>query len=173
MFFDNWAGLLKTAIAGVSAYLGLLVLLRISGKRTLSKMNSFDFVVTIALGSTLASTILSKSVAVLEGVVALGTLIFLQYFITWLSVRSKTVSGIIKAEPKLLYHKEDFLPVAMKMERVNKEEILQAMRRSGVGNIKDVDAVVMETDGSLSIIPASEDSEEITTLSDLDSMKHE
>ena len=55
MFFDSWAGLGRVLVVGVLAYSALVLLLRISGKRTLTKMNAFDLVVTVALGSTLAT----------------------------------------------------------------------------------------------------------------------
>ena len=63
MLFDSWVGLGRVIVAGILAYAGLILLLRISGKRTLSKMNAFDLVVTVALGSTLATVLLSRSVA--------------------------------------------------------------------------------------------------------------
>ncbi len=77
MFFQNWSGLLRTVVVGVLAYVALVALLRVSGKRTLSKMNAFDFVVMVALGSTLATILLSKNVALAEGVVAFAVLISL------------------------------------------------------------------------------------------------
>ena len=89
-------------VVGVLAYVALVFLLRISGKRTLSKMNAFDFVVTVALGSTLATILLSKDVPLAEGVLAFALLIALQYVIAWFSVRSRTVSRFVKAEPTLL-----------------------------------------------------------------------
>jgi uncharacterized membrane protein YcaP (DUF421 family) len=71
MFFDDWFGLLRILIVSILAYGALIVLLLASGKRTLSKWNSFDFVVTIALGSTLATVIMSKDVSFTEGIFAL------------------------------------------------------------------------------------------------------
>ena len=68
MFFDTWSGLLRIIVVGTLAYAALVVLLRVWGKRTLSRMNAFDFVVTVALGSTLATVLLSRNVALLEGV---------------------------------------------------------------------------------------------------------
>lgn len=88
--------------------------LRISGKRTLSKWNAFDFVVTIALGSTLATVLLSKQVALAEGVLAFALLIALQFAITSLSVRSSVVRRLIKAEPTFLLAQGQFLHRAMK-----------------------------------------------------------
>jgi uncharacterized membrane protein YcaP (DUF421 family) len=79
MFFDSWSGIGRTVVVGVLAYLGLVVLLRSSGKRTLSKMNAFDFVVTVALGSTLATSLLSREVALVEAMVAFAVLVCAQY----------------------------------------------------------------------------------------------
>lgn len=152
MFFNGWSGLLRIVLVGVLAYVALIILLRVSGKRTLSKMNAFDFVVTIALGSTLATVLLSKTTPLVDGVVALALLIFLQYVITWLSVRSKAFSKLVKAEPKLLFYRGDFISEVMRQERVNEGEVLQAMRKQGVHNYQDVEAVVLESDGNLSII---------------------
>lgn len=156
MFFDSWMGLVRTAVVGICAYGALLLLVRISGKRTLSKMNAFDLIVTVALGSTLATILLSKDTALAEGVLALALLIFFQFIITWLSVRSETVSGLVKAEPRLLFHKGEFLRSAMKTERVNEGELLQAMRSQGISHLEQVGAVVLETDGSFSIVEKTE-----------------
>ena len=53
VFFQGWGGIARTLVVGVIAYAGLVLILRLSGKRTLSKLNAFDFVVTVAFGSTL------------------------------------------------------------------------------------------------------------------------
>jgi uncharacterized membrane protein YcaP (DUF421 family) len=165
MFFDGWAGLGRTVAVGVCAYVALVLLLRVSGKRTLTKMNAFDFVITVALGSTLATVLLSKNTALAEGVLALALLIFLQFIITWLSVRSKTVSRLVKAEPRLLFRSGEFVWGAMKAERINEGEILQAMRSQGASRKEDVEAVVLESDGRLSILQKS--TAEATVLSNV------
>src|SRR5919106_2012602 len=126
MFFDSWTGLGRVLMVGTLAYVALVAVLRISGKRTLTKLNAFDLVVTVALGSTLATVLLSKSVALAEGVLALGLLVFLQYAIAWLSVRSPGFQALIKAEPTLLLHRGRFLAAAMRAERITREEILAA-----------------------------------------------
>src|ERR671917_23739 len=104
MFFDSWAGLGRVAVVGVVAYVVLVLLLRISGKRTLSKMNAFDLVITVALGSTLATVLLSSSVALVEGLLAFALLIFLQFAVTWLSVGSSAFRAFVKNKPKLLFY---------------------------------------------------------------------
>ena len=93
--FGGWSGLVRVAVVGALAHVALVALLRVPGKRTLSKMNAFDLVVTVALGSMLATIILSKSTALIEGVLAMALLIGLQLTITWLSVRSSTVGELV------------------------------------------------------------------------------
>lgn len=162
MFFNGWTGIWRTFVVGILAYITLILLLRISGKRTLSKMNAFDFVVTVAIGSTLATILLSKTVALLEGILALALLIFLQYAITWASIHYKFTSRIVKSEPRLLYHKGEFINKAVKEERIMKEEILQAVRNQGIASLTNVQSVVLETDGSFSIIKSSGESNQST-----------
>lgn len=155
MFFDDWSGIVRILIVGVLAYAALVVCLRVSGKRTLSKWNAFDFVVTIALGSILASVILSKDVVLIEGVIAFALLIGLQFVITRLSVRFDSIKNVVKAEPTLLFDKGEFLPEAMRRQRVTESEIRAAIRSNGLAAIETIEAVVLETDGTFSVVKKS------------------
>ena len=166
MFFGTWDSLERILVIGPLAYLGLLVMLRLSGKRTLSKMNIFDFVVTISLGSTLASALLSKDVSLAAAVCSFGVLIGLQFLISWLSVRSETVSRLVKAEPALLYHRGVFLHTAMRRERVVEAEIRAAVRSQGIAVMTQAEAVVLETDGSFTVLKPPGD-QAATALSDV------
>ena len=165
LFFDSWSGLVRVAVVGVLAYSGLVLLVRISGKRTLSKMNAFDLVVTVALGSTLATVILAKDVALAEGMVAFALLIGLQFSITWLSVRSATVSQLVKAEPTLLFYQGAFLPDQLQRSRVLEAEVRAAIREQGIAALDEVEAVVLETDGSFAVVSRAEGP--ATTLGEL------
>jgi uncharacterized membrane protein YcaP (DUF421 family) len=150
--FDSWSGLLRVLVVGIAAYTALVMLLRITGKRTLSKLNAFDLVVTVALGSTLASILTSKSVALAEGVAALALLILLQLVVTWLSVRAPWFGRVIKAEPTLLLRNGEPLQDAMRRERITEDEVLSAIRAAGGSGFDEAEAVVLETDGSLAAI---------------------
>lgn len=151
MFFDGWSGLVRVVVVGTCAYVALIVLLRASGKRTLSKLNAFDFVVTVALGSTLATVLLSSSVALAEGVLALALLVGLQYVVAWASARSRRIERVVKSEPRLVY-RQGFLPQAMRLERVTADELRQAARQHGHADLSHVAAVVLETDGTLTVL---------------------
>ena len=152
MLFNGWAGPLRILIVGTAAYVVLIFLLRITGKRTLSKMNAFDLIVTVALGSTLATVLLDNAVPLFEGLSALALLVFLQYLITWGSVRSAFVRDLVKSEPTLLVRDGKCLHNAMRTARITQDEIYAALRQQGVENLSTVKLVVLETDGSLSVV---------------------
>ncbi|MGE0225427.1 MAG: DUF421 domain-containing protein [Acetobacteraceae bacterium] len=156
MFFDSWGSLVRIAVVGTLAYLALILLLRISGSRTLAKLNAFDLIVTVSLGSTLATVMLNSSIALAEGLLAFALLVGLQYVVAWLSVRSERFDAIVKSEPALLFHRGRFLEGMMRQERVTREEVLSAIRASGGAQPQDMVAVVLETDGSLSVIPSGQ-----------------
>ncbi len=157
MFFDGWTGLARVVVVGTLAYAALMVILRVSGNRTLSKLNAFDLVVTVALGSTLATILLSKDVALAEGLLALALLVGLQFAVTWSSVRSSAVARLVKSEPSLLLYRGECLHRRMRRARVTEEEVRSAVRDQGIGALNEVEAVVLETDGSLSIVKRVEE----------------
>ncbi|ACF02319.1 conserved hypothetical protein [Rhodopseudomonas palustris TIE-1] len=158
MFFDDWEALKRMLIVGTLAYVGLVIILRISGKRTLTKLNAFDLVITVALGSTLSAALINRSISLSEVLLAFSLLIVLQLAITWMSVRFRTVERCVKSEPTLLLHRGRCLGDAMEDQRVTRSELMAAIRSSGVAHC-NVAAVVMETDGSLSVVEQASESD--------------
>ena len=152
MWFDTWSDIWRVLVISAAAYLAIVVILRVSGKRALSKLNAFDFVVTIALGSILASVILTKSVSLAEGIAAFMGLALLQMLVTWLSNKSHTFAKALRSEPKLLLSDGNFHDDALANERVTRDEVEAAIRKEGYGKIDEITAVVLESDGSLSVI---------------------
>lgn len=159
MFFDGWDDLVRVLVVGVLSYVGIVVLLRATGKRTLSKMNAFDFIVTVALGSILASLLLNEDVTLSEGLLAIAVLCALQYAVTWLSLRSEWFQSLVKARPAVLLSRGERLPEAMRRERVTEEEILAALRAHGMAGPEEAAAVILETDGSLTALPTRKGAE--------------
>lgn len=152
VFFDSWATLLRTLVVAVLAYAVLILFLRVSGKRTLSKMNAFDLIVTVALGSTLATVLLNKDVALAEGTLAFALLIGLQFIVTWSSVRVRWVRRWVTGEPRMLYYRDELLSDALRTARVTVDEVEAAVRTAGLSALHEAESVVLETDGSFSVI---------------------
>ena len=159
MFFSSGTALVRTLVVGVLAYVSLVLLLRLSGRRTLSKMNAFDLVITVALGSTFATILLNQDVSLTQGVFALALLIGLQYIVTWSSVRIAWVRRMVTGEPALLFYRGHFLGDALRAARVTEDEVRAAMRSSGSVAIERIEAVVLETDGSFSVIQSGADAQ--------------
>ena len=153
--FNSWADILRTIVVGALAYAGLIAMLRISGKRTLAKLNAFDLVVTVALGSTLATVVLSKSTSLAEGLSAFALLIALQYLVTWTSVRSPTVARLVLSEASLLMRDGEILHHARRRARVTEEDLMAVIRNSSTPDPRDVAAVILESDGSFSVIASA------------------
>jgi len=156
MFFKSWDNLIQVAVVSALVYIGLVTFLRFSGKRTLSSMNAFDFIVTVAFGSTLASTILPSTVTLADGLLALGMLIILQLIVAWIEIRSSLFHNIVTSHPAIIFFRGEFVEDVMRRERVEHGEILAIIRRNGILDLDAVEAVVLETDGSFSVLAQSE-----------------
>jgi len=156
-FFDGWAGVARVIVLGAAGYAGIVLVLRLTGKRTLSKMNAFDLVVTVALGSTFATLVVSGQTALVEGLAAFAALSLLQYGVAWGAARWPAFRDIVKARPALLLEEGRMLDAALEAERVSPEEVLAAIRQSGQRRIEDVRAVLLETDGTFSVIAGGGD----------------
>ncbi len=154
MWFDSWSDVLRVLLVGPASYLAVVVVLRASGKRTLSKLNAFDLVVTVALGSTLATIFLSKDVSWSEGVAALAVLALLQLVVAVLTSRVPAARRLVTAGPTLLLQDGRMIDPALRDARLTEAEVRQAIRGSGAGDVSTVAAVVLESDGSLSVISA-------------------
>jgi uncharacterized membrane protein YcaP (DUF421 family) len=155
VWFDSWSDILRIILVGAASYTTLVAILRLSGKRTLGQLNVFDFVVTVALGSTLATIFLSTDVSWAEGATALGLLAALQLLVAWISARWPRMRGVFTAEPALLLAGGRFRHDAMRRNRLTESELRQAVRMQGTGDLSRVEAVVFETNGKLSVITSS------------------
>lgn len=164
MFFNDWQALLRILIVGTLAYVGIVLMLRVTGKRTLSKMNAFDLIVTVAFGSVLATTILARDVPLMDGLAAFALLIALQFAVTWSSSRWHWFQSVVKAEPRLLAFEGEPLEDAMRSERITRVELDAAIRSAGLPGIESAYAVVLETEGTLTVVPLDEDAERYGSL---------
>ena len=152
MWFDSWADLARVVIVGTAAYLGLMLVLRVSGKRTLSQLNAFDFIVTVALGSTLATILLSSDVSFVEGLVALALLAALQWIVAIVASRWPRARRAITSQPRVVLRDGRLDIDALAACRLAEADVRQAVRSSGSGDLGDIAVVVLETNGTLSVI---------------------
>jgi uncharacterized membrane protein YcaP (DUF421 family) len=156
IFFDSWDSVVRVIITLIVTYPALIVLLRIYGKRSLAKLNMFDFIITVALGSSLASVIISKDITVTDGIVILGMLLTAQYIVTKLSLKWEITERFIKSDPTIVFYDGEFVDDGMNFARVSKAEVLYAIRKQGIACLTAVHAVVLENNGELSVLQGSD-----------------
>ena len=161
-FWNGWEPLLRTVVVGTLTYISIIVILRISGKRTLATMNAFDFLITVALGSAYGRILTAKQVSLAEAVTTFMLLALLQFVVSKLENKYQWFYQMVTSQPTLLYYKGEFLEKAMRKQRVRKDSLLGAVRKKRFSSLEDVEAIVLETDGSLSIIQKQEQSDQST-----------
>lgn len=154
-FWNGWEPLLRTIVVGTLTYISIIFILRISGKRTLAKMNAFDFVITLALGSAYGRILTAKQVSVAEAITTFALLALLQFIVSSLENKSRWFYQLVTSQPTLLYYRGRFLDKAMRKQRVRKESLLGTVRKKKYSSLEEVEAIILETDGSLSIIGKS------------------
>ena len=149
---SGWGAVLRVLLTAPLAYAATVAVLRLSGKRSVAKLSAFDLVVTVALGSSLSSIVLSSSVPLTEGLVGIATLLLLQWLVSFATSRSATVRSIVKSPPRVLAMGGELVEEALAREKLGPDEVHAAVRRHGKGALADVAAVVLESDGTLSVI---------------------
>lgn len=152
VFFDDWSALVRVVIMTITIYVWLILVLRVSGKRTLAKLNAFDFVVTVALGSMLAAAILNENVAWAEAAVGFVLLAILQFAVATLTRWFDPFSKLVRSSPRLLLFQGKILHDSMRSERITESDLRGAARNKGAGNLNSLYAIVLETDGTFSVI---------------------
>lgn len=155
-FYDGWEPVLRILVVGTLGYLALIALLRASGKRTLAQMNSFDFVITVAVGASFGRVLTARSIPLAEATTAFALLISLQFAVSRLQMRSRWFASVVTADPTLLYYRGELRRSAMRRVRLTEDELRATVRQHGAGSLADVAAVVMESNGTLSVIASAE-----------------
>lgn len=157
LWYNSPESILKVLIATPLVYIAVIIFIRLSGKRSTSQMNSFDWIVTVAMGSLVASPILLKGIGILEALLAIAMLLGLQWLLTAVIVRHAPAARLVKARPTILLYRGEFQSDAMRGERVSEQEVLAAIRESGLADPSHAEAVILESDAQLSVISRSSD----------------
>jgi uncharacterized membrane protein YcaP (DUF421 family) len=144
--------LLRTVII----YFLVLFAMRIMGKAELSNLDPFQIVMLFMIAELAAFPIESPDISILAGISAIAALLFLEVFISYISTKSRKVSAFFKGKPSILIDKGALNIKELKKLRITIEDLAQLLRIKDIPAISDVDYVVMETNGEISVIPKSE-----------------
>ena len=155
------SALLMVLFTTVAIYLTLIILTRVAGLRSFSKMSSFDFAITVAIGSVIASTILSDNPPLLQGMAGLAFLYLIQITVASLRGKSEYLSRLVDNPPLLLMDGSIFLEENMRKAKITHDDLRAKLREANVTQLKQVKAVVMEATGDVSVLHHSDPAHKI------------
>lgn len=138
-------------LRAIIVYIFLLVILRLTGKRQIGQMAPFDLVLLLVLSNAVQNSMNGGDNTVLAGVILSVTLIALNSLIAYLTYKSKKIEAFIEGRPQVLIHNGHVFEDVMKKEKLTRQEIDSALRRSGVAAVDDVHFAILETNGDISV----------------------
>lgn len=152
MIFEDFENIKQIIIMATLVYFSIVVILRSFGKRTLLSLTAFDFLVTVTIGSIASKIILSPDVTFADGLAALITLVLLKYLVSKANIHFKFINKMLRAGPTLLYYNGEYLKKNLDKMRMTKEEVRQEVRIQSGNVIENIDAVILESNGTVSVV---------------------
>jgi len=146
---NGWSIVARTLIV----YGALLAGLRLAGKRELGQMTPFDLVVILLIANAVQNAMVGPDTSVTGGLIAAGVLVTVNYGVASARERLPLLRRAVEGTPTLLINDGRFVPEHLRREGLEEDEVLMAIREHGVADVKDVRMAVLETDGSISIVP--------------------
>lgn len=151
---DN--SIINTVLRSILMYVFALLLARLMGRKLISQMTFFDFVVGVSMGSLVANAMISTSASSLISTVALIIISLTTIGIDYFNLKSFNVRKIIDSEPVTLVKNGTIVDENMKNTRMTVSELMMKMREKNAFNLADVEFAIMEMDGQLSVLPKAD-----------------
>lgn len=148
----SWTAIIMVLVSAIGIYIAVIFFTRISGLRSFSKMSSFDFAMTVAVGSIIATAVLTKDPPLLQSVIALGALYALQIGIAKLRGISPFIDNLVDNQPILLMKGPQILDKNLKATKVTHDDLRAKLREANVTDYSQIKAVVLETTGDISVL---------------------
>lgn len=164
----DWQQIVGITVSVIGFYFFLIMFTRIVGLRSFSKLSSYDLAMTVGIGSILASTVLSKSTSLLQGVFAIGVLFLLQALLSIVRRKFKPIKALIDNQPLVLMTNGEYLWDNLKKAKLSTNDIKQILRKNGIKAKSEVFAVIMETTADISVIKNNEVVPDWSLFDDID-----
>ncbi len=160
----SWSAVLMVIITTIGIYIALIAFTRIAGLRSFSKMSSFDFAITVAFGSIIASTILAKDPPLLQAVIGLGSLFGIQMIVANLRGKSPIMTKLVENDPILLMKGSTVLDENLKIAKVTHDDLRAKLREANVTQLSQIYAVIMEATGDISVMHNDSDEHQLDDI---------
>jgi len=147
-------------VSTVGIYAVVILFTRLNGLRTFSKMSSYDFAITIAVGSVVAGTALSDTPSLIEGAVALGALYLCQRAVSWARYHYNA-SQLVDNDPVVLMVGDTLFKDVLENTRVTENDVYGKLREANVLDFDEVQAVILESTGDISVLHGEPDTKKL------------
>jgi len=138
----------------IVVYVALLVGLRLSGKRELGQLTSFDLVVILLVSNAVQNAMVGPDTSLVGGLVAAATLLLVNQLVGRLDFQWPWLHHQLVGQPSLLINRGRFIDDHLRREGVTRDEVFEALREHGVTDLDQVQMAVLEVDGTISVVPA-------------------
>lgn len=153
----TYTELLMVTLSGLGIYVALLAFTRLVGLRSFSKMSSFDFAITVAFGSIIATTLVAKTPSLAVGAMGLAVLFGIQFIVSKTRNLTTAVERLVDNVPLLIMNRQQVLTDHLKQARITEEDLKAKLREAGITHRKQILAVVFETTGEVSVLKITDD----------------
>jgi uncharacterized membrane protein YcaP (DUF421 family) len=145
---------MEAIIRALAIYLFLLLIMRISGRRTLAQMTNFDMILVLIISEATQQALLGEDFSIINSFLVIITLVGTDIILSLLKLKFPSLSKVIDGVPTVLLKDGKPIEERLKKARVDEDEILESARiNQGIGTMDEIKYAVLEIDGDISIIP--------------------
>lgn len=152
----TWDVLANIALRTTVVYIAVLIGLRLTGKRQLGQLSTFDFVLLLIIANAVQNAMVGPDTSLAGGLTAAAVLLFWHTALDRFRRSSRTAARLLGGSAVLLIYRGRILHEHLAREHITSDELLQALREHGVGSIEDVRLAALEPDGAVSVIREDE-----------------
>ena len=139
-------------LRAVIVYTVLLLLIRVSGKRTMGQFTPFDMVLIVLLGNAVQNSLLGRDTSLAGGLLLAATLISINWLVGYVTSRSRRAERVLEGAPVVLARDGKLFRGVLRRELVSEDDFNEALRQNGELDLADVRMALLETNGAISIV---------------------
>ena len=143
---------LDIILRSVSVYLFMIIALRIFGKKQLSQLNTADVILILLISNSVQNAMVVSDTSLTGGLIAASSLFVINFILKRLKYKFPIFKNLIEGQPVLLVYNGKMIVENCKKNEITEEELLQAIREHGSHSIGEIDSLILESDGNISVV---------------------
>lgn len=151
----DFTNILSIIIKGLIALFYLFLVIKTLGKKQISELNIFDYVIGISLGNIAAEMTVNKDITIINGIVAMTIYAIVSLFISYITEKSILARRFMVGFPVVLIENGKISKEQLKKVKIDINDLLQDARENGYFNLAEIEYAIMEVSGKVSFLPKS------------------